>query len=383
MATSPHAHTAKPAFSSAEAVMRYAVSLAERGRGFVEPNPCVGAVVVDEQLRLIGEGFHREFGGPHAEVHALRAAGESAQGNTLFVTLEPCNHTGKTPPCTGAILQAGISKVVIGCRDPADHQQNRTGISVLRDAGLQVEVGLLEAECRQLIAPFSTLRTQGRPYVHAKWAMSLDGKLATRTKHSQWISSPTSRRLVHQLRGRMDAIIVGSGTAKADDPLLTARPAGPRVATRLVVGSNGDLDQKSQLVRTAAEFPTLLACAAPPNSPDHETLTRAGVEILYCPGETGRVDLKALLAELGRRQMTNLLVEGGGELLGSFFDQQLIDEVHTFIAPKLIGGREAVTPLLGNGLAQVSSHPQLRILETRHLEGDLYLRGVVFKDTDA
>lgn len=221
-------------------VMRRALELARQGEGYVEPNPMVGAVIVDDYLQCLGEGFHRQFGGPHAEVNALREAGARAQGATLYVTLEPCNHHGKTPPCVDAVLQAGLRRVVVGMPDPFA-KVNGAGIARLREHGVAVEVGLLEAEVRRLNAPFRKLVETGIPWVHAKWAMTLDGKIAARTGHSQWISGAASRAVVHRLRGRMDAIVIGIGTALADDPLLTARPAGPRVATRVVLDSTARL----------------------------------------------------------------------------------------------------------------------------------------------
>src|SRR5438309_708949 len=216
--------------------MRQAHALAARGRGFVEPNPLVGAVVLDAAGKLAGEGWHQKSGGPHAEVHALEAAGERARGGTLVVTLEPCCHWGKTPPCTDAILRAGVRRVVAAMADPFP-QVAGGGLKVLRDAGLEVRVGLCEREAKRLNAAYLKLLRTGRPWVHAKWAMTLDGKIATGTGESKWITGEAARARVHELRGRMDAIIVGKGTLLADDPLLTARPPGPRPATRVVLTS--------------------------------------------------------------------------------------------------------------------------------------------------
>src|SRR5207253_7885382 len=214
---------------------RRALELAERGRGYVEPNPLVGAVVVHDG-RIIGEGWHQRYGEAHAEVNALTAAGDAARGATLYVTLEPCCHHGKTPPCTDAVLRAGVQRVVAAMLDPFP-QVSGKGADLLRAAGVTVDVGLCEAEARRLNAPYLKLLATGLPYVTAKWAMTLDGKIATRTGDSKWISNEASRRRVHELRGRMDAIIVGIGTALADDPLLTARPTGPRTPARIVLDS--------------------------------------------------------------------------------------------------------------------------------------------------
>lgn len=371
-------------FDSEAAVMRHALAIAAQGIGHVEPNPAVGAVLVDETLTLIAEGFHERFGGPHAEVNAFAAAGERVRGATLFVTLEPCCHHGKTPPCSRAVIAAGVKRIVVAMQDPAPHVAGG-GIAELRAAGIEVEIGLCEAEARRLVAPFVMLMTQGRPFVHAKWAMTLDGKIATRTGHSKWISNRQSRELVHKLRGRMDAIIVGAGTASADDPLLTARPPGPRTPTRIVVDAQGKLGTDSQLAQTARETPVLLATTSAADASRLHTLEQLGVEVLHCepadssrrdkPGGSQSVDLTALLAELGRRRMTNVLVEGGGALLGSFFDTELIDEVHVVIAPKLVGGSEAVTPVGGTGLDQVPELSQLDAPSITLLGDDVYVNG--------
>src|SRR5438270_8461490 len=251
--------------TEADKWMARALDLAERGRGHVEPNPLVGAVVVRDG-RVVGEGWHQRYGGPHAEVHALAAAGEAARGATLYVTLDPCCHHGKTPPCTDAVLRAGIRRVVAAMSDPFPQVAGR-GAVLLRAAGLIVECGLGEAEARRLNAPYLKLLATGRPYVHAKWAMSLDGKIATSTGDSQWISSDESRRRVHALRGRMDAIIIGSGTARNDDPLLTVRPPGPRTPTRIVLSSSGSLSPTSRLLTTLPEAPVCVVTAALPDSP--------------------------------------------------------------------------------------------------------------------
>src|SRR5262245_18558580 len=242
---------------SDERWMRLALNLARRGQGFVEPNPMVGAVVVRDGEK-IAEGWHQRFGEAHAEVNALVQAGDATRGATLYVTLEPCCHRGKTPPCTDAVIQAGISRVFAAMADPFP-QVAGGGIAKLRAAGIAVDVGVLEAEARALNAPYLTLLLKQRPYVHAKWGVPLDGKLATRTGQSKWISGEESRRRVHELRGRMDAIIVGAGTVRADDPLLTARPPGPRTAVRVVLTRRGEVPPGCQLLRTAREIPVLVA----------------------------------------------------------------------------------------------------------------------------
>lgn len=361
-------------FGSEVEVMQHALELARRGAGRVEPNPMVGAVIVDDELRQLGGGWHQAYGGPHAEVHALSEAGAAARGATMFVTLEPCCHFGKTPPCSRALIAAGIRRVVVAQTDPAAHV-NGNGIAELREAGLQVDVGLLEAEASRLTAPFVMLMTQGRPWVHAKWALTLDGKIAARTGHSQWISGPESRAIVHELRGRMDAIVVGINTVLADDPQLTARPPGPRLAARVVIDSRCRLPPGSQLAQTARDAPVVcVTCdSAPPTA--RQCLEALGVEVLVMPpNAAGHPDPAQWLQEFGRRKWTHLLVEGGGELLGDLFDHNVIDEVHAFIAPKLVGGRSAVPALGGLGRETIPAEG-LFDCEIRMVGEDVYVHG--------
>jgi diaminohydroxyphosphoribosylaminopyrimidine deaminase/5-amino-6-(5-phosphoribosylamino)uracil reductase len=353
--------------------MRRALELAARGRGYVEPNPLVGAVVVRDG-QVVGEGWHERFGGPHAEVHALAQAGPAARGATLYVTLEPCCHYGKTPPCTEAIVRAGIRRVVAALTDPFPEVAGRGGAQ-LQAAGVEYVVGLAEAEARRLNAPYLTLVTQGRPYVHAKWAMSLDGKLAPRSGPSRWLTGPAARQRSHQLRGRMDAILVGIGTVLADDPLLTPRPPGPRTPLRIVLDHKGRLPLTSQLVRTAREAPLLVAVT--PQAPqDHlQNLRQQGCEVLFLSAPTAAQQVVELLAELGRRRLTNLLVEGGSAVLGSFLDADRIDEVHVFLAPCLLGSTVAPPALGGAGRPTLAEALRLADLEVERLGEDLYIHG--------
>jgi diaminohydroxyphosphoribosylaminopyrimidine deaminase/5-amino-6-(5-phosphoribosylamino)uracil reductase len=353
---------------SDESLMRRALELAERGRGFVEPNPLVGAVLVRDD-QIVGEAWHQRFGAAHAEINAITAAGDAARGASLYVTLEPCCHFGKTPPCTDAILKAGIRRVVASMLDPFPAVSGQ-GISRLQAAGVDVSAGVCETESRRVNAPYLKLTTTGRPYVHAKWAMTLDGKIATRTGDSKWISNEASRRRTHELRGRMDAIVVGIGTVLADDPLLTARPPGPRTPTRIVLDSHGRTPLASQLVRTAREMPTLIATA----NTAVEELKDAGCTILPLPSTDAQVSVPELLDELGRRRMTNILVEGGAGVLGAFLDQREIDEVHLFIATKLFGGAEALSPIGGRGVARIAEALSLDRCEVELSEGDIIIR---------
>jgi diaminohydroxyphosphoribosylaminopyrimidine deaminase/5-amino-6-(5-phosphoribosylamino)uracil reductase len=375
-------------FDSDADAMRYAIEIARRGIGRVEPNPAVGAVLIDEQRRLLAAGWHEQFGEAHAEVNAFRdferrhpdpaARAELIRNATLVVTLEPCCHHGKTPPCSEAVIASGVRRVVVGLRDPSPHVDGG-GLRQMEAAGLDVSAGVLENEVRLLNAPFLMLLQNGRPWVHAKWAMTLDGRIATRTGSSKWISCEASRAIVHELRGRMDAIIVGIGTAKADDPLLTARPEGPRTAARIVVDARAELSLDSQLVRTARDIPVIVATLESTPVENINALSSAGVEVLRLPAnnDSAHVDPGVLLRELGRRSMTNVLVEGGGGLLGSLFDQQLVDEAHVFIAPKFCGGRDAVSPIGGLGVETIPQQPELDPCVITQVEQDVYLRGHV------
>lgn len=355
--------------------MRRALELATRGQGSVEPNPMVGCVIVAEET-IVGEGWHACFGGPHAEVMALDAAGDQARGATAYVTLEPCCHEGKTPPCTSALLEAGIARVVFAMRDPFP-KVNGGGFAALQAAGVDVGGGLLEEEARQLNAPYLKLVETGRPWIIAKWAMTLDGHLATRTGDSRWISGEASRAVVHQIRGRVDAVMVGRGTVDADDPLLTARPAGPRTATRIVLDSHASLSQESQLATTASDVPVLVVVSETAPADKIDALTAAGCEVFRCAGNNRTTRLISLLEELGRRQMTNVLVEGGGEVLGGLFDEQLVDEVHAFIAPMIAGGREAKSPVAGEGVELMSAAGRLIRPSIRPSGEDAYVSGLV------
>lgn len=364
-----------------EHLMRRALELARRGEGRVEPNPMVGAVIaapVDKGIGgpIIAEGWHATFGGPHAEVVALAAAGAAARGGTLAVTLEPCCHHGKTPPCTAAIIAAGIARVIIATRDPFP-AVNGGGIDALRRAGIEVRIGVCEQAAERLIAPFRTLVVQQRPWMIGKWAMSLDGRVATAAGMSRWISSETSRAIVHELRGRMDGILCGIGTALADDPLLTARPAGARQALRIVLDTAARLPIESRLVHTAREVPVLVATGPAAPADRLRPLAAAGCEIWQANAADPRDRLRELLAELGSRRLTNVLVEGGPTVLGSLADAHAIDEVWAFIAPTIIGGAASPSPIAGTGIASLVSATAIEIEHTEHPGGDLFIRGVV------
>jgi diaminohydroxyphosphoribosylaminopyrimidine deaminase/5-amino-6-(5-phosphoribosylamino)uracil reductase len=348
--------------------MQLALNLAKKGEGFVEPNPMVGCVIVRDQTN-VGEGYHQRFGGPHAEINALAVADDKARGANVYVTLEPCSHFGKTPPCVDALIAAKVSRVVVAHPDP-NPQVNGSGLAKLRAAGIEVVQGVEQAAAHQLLLPFLTLITKSRPWIIAKWAMSLDGKIATVSGESQWISNGTSRAHAHTTRGRVDAILVGSGTARADDPLLTARPAGPRKAARIVVDASAKLPLNSQLAKTAGEIPTIVAVGPDADALRVKALQDVGVEIWRSDDVEKGVMIRQLMLELGRRQMTNVLVEGGGKILGVFLAEGLIDETHVYIANKLLGGERAPTPVAGPGIAKLADALQLQAEPPQILDGD-------------
>ena len=355
--------------------MMRALELAARGQGYVEPNPMVGCVIVRDG-EVVGEGWHRAFGQPHAEIEALAVAGQRAAGATMYVTLEPCCHFGKTPPCSKAVVAAGLRRVVVAQQDPFPAVSGG-GLKEIAGAGIDVEVGVCTEQAQALNAPYLKLIRTGRPWVIAKWAMTLDGKIAARTGDSKWISGQASREIVHALRSRVDAVLVGRGTVAMDDPLLTARPQGARVATRIVLDTGASLPVFGQLVKTAQQTPVLVIVGPKADQDQCGGLEQAGCEIFRCQRETPEERLNEVLDELGRRRMTNVLVEGGSQVLGSLFDANAIDEVHAFVAPKLIGGQQSPTPLAGAGLSLISQAMQLENPRWQTIGDDLYIHGRV------
>jgi diaminohydroxyphosphoribosylaminopyrimidine deaminase / 5-amino-6-(5-phosphoribosylamino)uracil reductase len=357
--------------------LRRALELAEGGRGRVSPNPLVGAVLTRDG-ETIGEGFHAEIGGLHAERAApedARARGEPTAGATMYVTLEPCAHHGRQPPCADALVEAGVARVVIGCDDPSEKASGR-GPGILRDEGIEVALadGAEAAAARLLIQPFRKLARTGRPLVTLKSALSLDGRSATAAGDSKWISGPESRELVHRRRADADAVVVGIGTALADDPLLTAREVGAhRQPTRVVFDSAARLPLSSQLVRTAAETPVIVVAAPGADPARIEALRAAGVEVLEVGrGSTQRV--VATLDELGRRRMNSVLLEGGATLAGSFRDAGEVDELLLFIAPIVLGGAESWPLAGGKGIERVSEAQRALAVESSHSGDDLLVR---------
>ena len=354
---------------SDEDLMRRAIEIATRGEGAVEPNPMVGCVLARDG-NVIGEGWHEKFGGPHAEVNAIRNASGDTAGATAYVTLEPCSHHGKTPPCCQALIESKVSKVVVAVKDP-DPRVAGQGIAALQLAGIEVVENVLTDEATQTLAPYLKRMTTGKPWVIAKWAMTIDGKIATASGDSQWISNEASRAIVHQIRGRVDAIMVGSGTAAADDPLLNARPAGVRTATRVIFDSGATLSLESKLVQTADQYPTLIAAGPDAEPAKLIQLRERGCDVFVSQHSVHSKRLNELLLELGERGITNVLVEGGGGLLGLLNDLSQIDEVHAFIGPKLIGG-QGIWPVAGNGADLMADATEFGLVQAEPFEGDVY-----------
>lgn len=358
--------------------MERALALARRVRGRTSPNPPVGAVVVRDGV-IVGEGATRPPGQAHAEIVALEVAGQQARGATLYVTLEPCCFYGRTPPCTQAIQAAGIAEVHLATLDPNPRVCGR-GQAELTAAGIRTVVGEAAEAARDLIEGFAQLIRTGRPLVTAKFAMSLDGKIATRTGDSRWITGSAARRRVHEIRNDLDAVLIGIGTALADDPQLTVRLGAEaqddRQPLRVVVDSRGRLPPSARLLREPGQ--TLIATTAAASTDWRQELASTGAEILVLPADaSGRVDLAALLHALGARGIADLLVEGGGQLLGALFDAGLVDKVHAFIAPIIIGGDDAPTPVRGRGPARLADAWQLHRVRVEQLGPDLLVTGYV------
>lgn len=356
-----------------------AIELARRGLGAVKPNPVVGAVVARDG-EILGEGWHEKYGAMHAEVNAIEACGlEDLGGATLYVSLEPCCHEGKTPPCTDAILAAGIRRVVIGCDDPTEKASGR-GLGILRDEGVEIVMadGELAASARLLNQAFRKHARVGRPWVLFKSAMTLDGKVATRIGDSKWISGDASRELAHQWRASVDAVVVGIGTALADDPQLTARPAGlptepseqPR---RVVFDSLARLPPTSQLVGAAAEVPLTIVVSRAAARADTDALEAAGVQVLLATGENEPARVRAALDQLGTMGIASVLLEGGPHLAGAFLDVGEIDEIRLFLAPLLLGGSAARDPLEGEGVAHISDALRALSFDCRSVGEDLLI----------
>ena len=358
------------------APMQRALALAERGLGSASPNPAVGCVIVRDG-RVVGEGSYAgPPGAPHAEVVALQAAGAAANGATAYVTLEPCSHTGRTPPCVDALIAAGVARVVFAIIDPDERVTGR-GEAALQAAGIEVEAGDGAAEASKLIEGYIKQRRTGLPFVIVKYAASLDGRIAAASGDSRWVSGPETRAWAHLLRTRIDAIMVGSPNVVVDDPQLTARPDGAeaeRQPLRIVADSSGRISPDAKVLAPGA--PTLIATTSRSSDAWRAQIEALGAEVLVLPEDAqGRVDLPSLLAELGRRGVLNLLDEGGGVLQGSFFDLRLVDKLHAIIAPLIVGAASAPLAIAGRGAARMADAVRLRDRSVQQLGDDLLVTG--------
>jgi diaminohydroxyphosphoribosylaminopyrimidine deaminase/5-amino-6-(5-phosphoribosylamino)uracil reductase len=353
-----------------------ALALEHGARGTPSPNPHVGAVVVKDG-RLLGAGHHERAGEEHAEAVALKEAGAAARGATLYVTLEPCNHDGRTPPCTGAIVRSKVARVVVGCNDPNPHVVGG-GAKTLRESGVRVDVGCLEPEAARLIAPWRKFVTTGIPYVTLKLALSLDGRIATRTGASKWVTGPEARARVHQLRAQHDAVIVGIGTALADDPRLTVRDAPGHSPLRVVFDTKLRLPLAARLVQTARDVPTWVVCTTDASSSAEESLIERGVEVLRAPSSAeGRIDAVGALKMLASRGIVMAMIEGGAELAGSVLAGAVVDELHCFIAPILLGPRGRPGAVDWAGPATPAEAPSIRDPQWEVCGVDAHVWGVL------
>lgn len=353
---------------SHEALMARALRLALRGRGTVSPNPMVGAVIA-QNGKVIAEGWHHRVGGDHAEVDALKKAREAARGGDLYVNLEPCCHFGRTPPCTRALLEAGLRRVFIAHQDPNPLVAGQ-GIETLRQAGVEVHVGLLESRAREVNAPFLTWITRGRPFVLLKMAVTLDGRVADREGRSRWVSSEVSRREVHRLRSWFDAVMVGAGTVVRDDPLLLPAMVRPRSRLlRIVADLDGRTPLEARLLGSTDQGPVAIALAA--GMPRAQAYRDRDAEVLEVPATTEGLDLQALLQELGRREVTSLLVEGGPTLARGLLAAGLVDRVWLFVAPRLLGDPQAPAWVADLGLRDLRSGLPFEVLRTRRTGPDV------------
>lgn len=354
--------------------MKRAIELAKKGCGYTNPNPLVGAVIV-KNGKVIGEGYHEKIGGLHAERNALKNCTEDPENAEIYVTLEPCCHYGKTPPCTEALIEAGIKKVYVGNLDPNPKVSGK-GIRILKEHEIEVETGILEAECRQLNDIFFHYIQSDVPYVALKYAMTLDGKIATATGQSKWITGETAREHVHKLRHQYAAIMTGIGTVLLDDPLLNARIENGNDPVRVICDSHLRIPEETKIIKTAKEIKTIIATISD-NDEKIKKLEEKGCQIIKTAPQNGEVDLKELLKQLRKKDIDSVLVEGGGTLNESLIQNGCVHKVYAYIAPKLFGGENAKTPVEGKGIAQIKDAVIFDELHATVLGKDILLEGKV------
>lgn len=353
-----------------EIYMKRCIKLAKQGRGWALSNPLVGAIIV-KNGRIIGEGYHEKFGELHAERNALKDCEEDPKGATMYVTLEPCCHYGKTPPCTDAIIKSGISKVIIGSRDPNPSVSGK-GAAILRYNGIAVEEDFLREECDEINREFFHFIKRGRPYVVMKFAQTLDGKIATRTGESQWISGSAAREYVHKLRGRYIGILAGIGTVIADDPMLNCRIENSHQPVRIICDWHLRIPMESKIVKTAGEYETVVAYG---NGDEDKlkALEKSGVKCLQVNGKDGKIDLNELMVYLAKDGISSILIEGGGEINDAALEAGIVNHIMAFVAPKIFGGRDAKTAVEGKGIAQISDGKKLIPSKIRNIGEDILL----------
>jgi len=368
-----------------EQFMKRAIELAKQGAGWTAPNPLVGAVVV-KNGRVIGEGYHRKYGELHAERNALAACSEDPAGATLYVTLEPCCHYGKTPPCTEIIIEKKIAKVVIGSRDPNPKVAGK-GARILREHGIEVVEDYMRETCDALNPVFFHYITTKTPYVVLKFAMTLDGKIATRTGASKWITGEAARNHVHQLRGRYAGILAGIGTVLADDPMLNCRIDGAHQPLRIILDSHLRIPMGSRLVRSAKEYPLLIVCNESIRDREEGTnriqkLEEAGAKVWTLPEKNGHPDLNVLMQRLGEEKIDSVLIEGGGTVNEAALKAHIVHHVYAYIAPKIFGGEDAKTPVEGSGIRLPQECANLRLAKITVLLNDMLLEYDVEGETE-
>lgn len=360
-----------------EKYMRLALELAQRAKGLTSPNPCVGAVVVKDG-KIVAKGYHRKAGGPHAEIYALRQAGANAYGATLYVSLEPCRHYGRTPPCVDSIISSRIKRVVAAMKDP-NPANNGRGLEALRKRGLEVKVGVLEEEARRLNEPFIKFIRTGIPFVTVKVAQSLDGKIATHMGNSRWLTCERSREFAHRLRSQVDAILVGIETVLKDDPLLSVRHRGKgakiKQPAKIILDSALRVPAEAKIFSKSSSGRVIIATTALAPKEKAEALRKKGAEILTIESEDGKVNIKTLLRILGRKEITHILIEGGGEVIASALEAKVVDRALFFIAPKIIGGRKAPTSVEGVGTNRVSQAIGLKDIRVERIGDDILMEG--------
>ncbi|MBQ3389942.1 MAG: bifunctional diaminohydroxyphosphoribosylaminopyrimidine deaminase/5-amino-6-(5-phosphoribosylamino)uracil reductase RibD [Firmicutes bacterium] len=357
--------------------MKRALKLAEQGAGHTNPNPMVGAVIVKDG-RIIGEGYHERCGDLHAERNALKNCTESPEGATVYVTLEPCCHHGKQPPCVDALIEAGIRKVVVGSADPNPKVAGK-GNRILREHGIEVVEDVLREECDALNEVFMHYITTGRPYVVMKYAMTMDGKIAAFTGESKWISGEESRRHAHSLRNRYAAILAGIETVLKDDPMLNCRIEGGKDPVRVICDTKLRTPLTSRVVATANEIPTIIATCVP-DITRYRPYEEKGCLVMYCREDRGRVALPDLMERLGDEEIDSVLIEGGSAIHGSALEAGLVRKVYTYIAPKILGGKEAPGPVGGRGFPSPDMGVQLKMLDQRQLGEDILIESEVIRD---